>query len=184
LCRTYGLDTWVPLTASSLGLAYAFTGRHNEGVELVQDAIRRGKEARLTHYEPVRMNFLANTYLLAGRHDDALATAQDTLKLARRYRERGPEAWALYLIAVSMAQAQPGERSEIRDNYLAAQDLAEELGMRPLVAHCHIGLGKLDTVFGDKETARNELQSALSMYRDMDMQFYLKQAETELKAID
>ena len=179
LCQTYGLDTWVPLNASSLGLAYAFTGRHSEAVEIVEDAIRRGKEARLTHYEPVRMNFLSQVYSLSGRYQDALAIAQDTLKLARRYGERGAEAWASYLIGASMAELHPNQRKDVRESYIAAQNLAEELSMRPLIAHCALGLAKLDAASGDRATARSELQSALSMYRDMDMQFYLQLAENE-----
>ena len=168
------------MNASSLGLAYAFTGRHSEAVETVEDAIRRGKEARLTHYEPVRMNFLSQVYSLSGRYQDALAIAQDTLKLARRYGERGAEAWASYLIGASMAELHPNQRKDVRESYIAAQNLAEELSMRPLIAHCALGLAKLDAASGDSATARSELQSALSMYRDMDMPFWLEQAETEM----
>jgi hypothetical protein len=38
--------------------------------------------------------------------------------------------------------AQRGDRSGARANFSAALALAEELGMRPLAAHCRDGLGQ------------------------------------------
>ena len=54
------------------------------------------------------------------------------------------------------------------------------LGMRPLVAHCHLGLGKLYRRTGKREQAQEHLTTAATMYREMDMRFWLKQAETEI----
>ena len=58
--------------------------------------------------------------------------------------------------------------------------LAEELGMRPLVAHCHHGLGKLYLKVGPLEQARAELSTAIDLYRAMDMTFWLPRAEAAL----
>ena len=58
--------------------------------------------------------------------------------------------------------------------------LAEELGMRPLVAHCHLGLGKLYRRTGKQDQAREHLTSATTMYREMDMGFWLQKAVVEL----
>ena len=51
--------------------------------------------------------------------------------------------------------------------------------MRPLVAHCHLGLGKLYRRTGKREQAREHLTTATTMYREMDMPFWLEQAEEE-----
>jgi hypothetical protein len=59
--------------------------------------------------------------------------------------------------------------------------LAEELGMRPLIAHCHLGLGKLYQRTGKREEAQEHLATATAMYREMDMRFWLEQAEAELR---
>jgi len=59
--------------------------------------------------------------------------------------------------------------------------LAEELGMRPLAAHCHLGLGNLYRRTGQREQARDHLITATTMYREMDMRFWLEQAEAETK---
>jgi uncharacterized protein HemY len=61
--------------------------------------------------------------------------------------------------------------------------LAKELGMRPLVAHCHLGLGKLYRRTDKREQAKEHLTTATTMYRDMDMGFWLGQAEAETAAL-
>jgi len=55
--------------------------------------------------------------------------------------------------------------------------------MRPLVAHCHLGLGKLYRRTGKREQAQEHLNTATTMYREMDMRFWLEQAEAESQAL-
>ena len=181
LCRTYNFDAQIPWNASSLGLAYALAGRHGEGIEFAQEAVKRGQELRLTRFQPLRVTLLANANLLAGRFEDAFAAARDALELARRYHERGPEAWAIYLMTESMAQLPGSEQKEIHANYLAALKLAEELGMRPLVAQCQLGHGALNARLGETPRAREQINTALSMFREMGMQFWGEKAESALK---
>jgi hypothetical protein len=52
--------------------------------------------------------------------------------------------------------------------------------MRPLVAHCHLGLGTLYAKTGQREQAHAELSTAIEMYRAMAMTFWLLQAEVAL----
>jgi Flp pilus assembly protein TadD len=65
-------------------------------------------------------------------------------------------------------------------HYQQALTLAQELGMRPLVAHCHRGLGVLYARIGRQEQARTELATAIELYRAMDMTFWLPEAEATL----
>ena len=53
--------------------------------------------------------------------------------------------------------------------------------MRPLVAHCHLGLSNLYARTGPREEARQHLATATTMYREMDMRFWLEQAEAGMK---
>lgn len=182
LCRTYAIDIQIPWTASSLGLAYALAGHHQTGVEHAEHAVERADSLGITRYQPLRVTLLSNAYLLAGRCGDAHAAAQRALELARRYLEKGPEAWALYLIAASITQFDPNEQKGVLDDYLAALHLAQKLEMRPLVAHCHVGMGQLQQRMGRQSEAKAELLQATELYRQMDMQFYLRQAEEVLKA--
>ena len=77
----------------------------------------------------------------------------------------------------SRARHDPPDHAE--GHYREALALAEELGMRPLVAHCHLGLGKLYRRTGTFELAQEHLGMATTLYREMDMRFWLEQAEVE-----
>jgi hypothetical protein len=55
--------------------------------------------------------------------------------------------------------------------------------MRPLVAHCHLGLAKLYKRTGKREEARERLTTAATMYREMDMRFWVEQTEAEMRAV-
>ena len=68
-------------------------------------------------------------------------------------------------------------------HYGQALALAEPRGMRPLIARCHPGLGTLYRGTGKSDQARERLITATTMYREMDMLFWLQQAEAELRWI-
>jgi hypothetical protein len=68
-------------------------------------------------------------------------------------------------------------------HYSAATTLASELEMRPLVAHCHLGLGKLYRRTGQREQTREHLATATTMYREMGMTYWVEQAEREMKEL-
>ena len=55
--------------------------------------------------------------------------------------------------------------------------LADELGMRPLIAHCRLGLAQLSRSMGDVEAARDHLATATGMYHEMAMPYWLRRAE-------
>jgi len=67
--------------------------------------------------------------------------------------------------------------------YRSALALAAEVGMRPLVAHCHHDLGKLYGRIGKRDNARDQLTSAIAMYREMDMRFWLEKANAEMRSL-
>ena len=90
-------------------------------------------------------------------------------------------ARAHVVIAGAMA-LEPGAESEALEAYREASLIAERLGMRPLLAHCHLGLGKVHRRTGEREHALEHLTTATAMYREMDMRFWLEQAETEMGA--
>src|SRR5207237_171758 len=80
---------------------------------------------------------------LAGRLANAVEAAGQAVALARQYKERGSEAWSLRLLGEIAARADPPDVEPAEDHYRPALTLAEELGMRPPVAHCRPGLGPL-----------------------------------------
>ena len=80
--------------------------------------------------------------------------------------------------------ASTGGAEEAEGSYREALALAEELGMRPLVAHCHLGLGKLYARTDQRGQAQKHLTTATTLYREMDMRFWLEQAEAELAQME
>jgi Tetratricopeptide repeat len=78
------------------------------------------------------------------------------------------------------AQRHPPDVETAGKHYRSAMAQAHERGMRPLIAHCHLGLGKLYRRTGKRQDAQEHLTTATTMYREMDMHFYLEQAEGEM----
>jgi tetratricopeptide (TPR) repeat protein len=68
-------------------------------------------------------------------------------------------------------------------HYRRALALAEPRGMRPLVAHCHLGLGKLYRRTDKREQAQEHLATATAMYREMGMTYWLEKAEAEVREL-
>ena len=124
--------------------------------------------------------WLADAYLLAGRADDAAPAALRGLAAAQEHKERGVEGYALRLLAEIATQADPPNADQAERYYQQALALAEELGMRPLVAHCHLGLGTLYRKIGRGEDAQAELTTAAKLYREMEMTFWLEKAQAAL----
>jgi tetratricopeptide (TPR) repeat protein len=170
------------VTAAHLGYAYALSGRLPEGVILMDEALA-DPEATGTMHHPLLLAYLGQAHLLAGRRDDAIAVAGRALDLAHRQKERGNEAWVLRLLGEIAAHADPPDLESAQAHYGQALARAEELGMRPLVAHCHLGLGTLYRRIGKREPAQKHLATATTIYREMDMGFWLTKAEQEATAL-
>jgi Flp pilus assembly protein TadD len=126
---------------------------------------------------------LGEAQMLAGHLEEAHTLAERALTLARAHQERGHEAYALRLLGEIVARHEPPERDQAEARYHQALALAEDLGMRPLQAHCHLGLGTLYAQTGRREQARTELSAAITLYRTMDMTFWLPQAEAALAQV-
>ena len=131
--------------------------------------------------------FLSENFRFMGAYDQAIAAAQRALALAegvlahaRERQERGYQAYALRLLGDIAAHREPPESSPAEAHYRQALALAEELGMRPLLAHCHRSLGQLYATIGHRAEARAELAAAIDLYRAMDMTFWLPQTEAAL----
>src|SRR5262245_24188839 len=128
--------------------------------------------------------WLSEICRLAGRGDEALQYARQALDLARQLKERGNEARALHQLGVVHAHIDPPDVAQAETYYQEALVLADALGMRPLQAHCHRGLGTLYATTGQREQARVALATAIALYCVMDMNFWLPQAETTLAHVE
>jgi tetratricopeptide (TPR) repeat protein len=177
------LPHFFPLSAGPLGVAYTLAGRIAEAVPLLERVVQQGTATRRQDGQSLWIACLGEAYLRAGRLEEALCRAQQALKLARTYKERGHEAWILRLFGEIEARHEPPEIEEAEARYRQAQALAEALGMRPLLAHCHLGLGTLYAQSSRGEQARAALTAAIDLYRAMEMTFWLPQAEAALAQV-
>jgi tetratricopeptide (TPR) repeat protein len=169
------------LTCSALGYARALQGLHSEAVALIEEAIVQTRDIGRVMDSSRHHWLLAAAHLLAGRPDDARQAVKEALELARRYGERGNEAEALRVLGECAAAGARPDPTAAHQSFVHAMTLAEELGMRPLVAHCHLSLGKLYRRTGKREQAQEHLTTATTMYREMGMTYWLEKAEVEMK---
>jgi tetratricopeptide (TPR) repeat protein len=133
---------------------------------------------------PLLVAHLGEAYLLAGRIEDASQQARHALERSRDLKQRSHEAYALRLLGEIAAQRQPPDVEAAAASYRHAMTLADELGMRPLAAHCHLGLGTLYARTECREQARAELSAAMALYRAMDMTFWLSRVEVALAQME
>jgi tetratricopeptide (TPR) repeat protein len=184
VCRASGYRVWLPAIVAGLGYAYVLQGRLEEGRALLEEGIseglRMGAPQGLTH-QAARLSEVCR---LMGRGEEAGQHAHQALNLARQQKARGDEALALHQLGVVQAHAAPPDAEQAEAHYRQALALAEELGMRPLVAHCHRGLGTLYALRGRSEQARTELSAAIALYRTMRMISWLSQAEATLAQVE
>ena len=123
---------------------------------------------------------LSEVCCLAGRGEEAWQHARQALDLARQQKARGDEARALHQLGAVHAHRDPPDVKQAEAHYQQALLLADELGMHPLQAHCHRGLGTLYATTGWREQARTALAAAITLYGAMDMVFWLPQAKVVL----
>jgi tetratricopeptide (TPR) repeat protein len=178
LGRTWQFVFGTPLVAAALGAAYALAGRADEALPLVAGLVEEFGSRQIHNRPAFVFLYAGTTYLSAGRIDEAASHAREALALTRRLGARGSEAHALCLAG---DVASTGGAEDAEDYYREALALAGELGMRPLVAHCHLGLGKLYAHMDEREQAQEHLSTATTLYREMDMRFWLEQAEAETR---
>jgi len=178
--RVAAIAVWLPIISSQLGYTYALCGRIDEGRQLLTEAT---EPLRGSPFMSLWIGRLSEVYLLGQRTDDAAVLAERAFDLSRGRGERGYQAEALRLLGeIASHRDPPDETADVY--YRQALALADELGMRPLVAHCHLGLGKLYRRTGKRQEAQEHLSTAATTYREMDMGFWLAQAEATLREVD
>jgi tetratricopeptide (TPR) repeat protein len=169
--------------AVALGAAYTLAGRVADAVPLLTQAIEQAMATNMAGFQALGRLSLEEAQLLAGRLEEAHTLAECTLALAHEHQQRGQEAYALHLIGDIVARREPPEAEQAEAHYRQALALADKLGMQPLVAHCHLGLGTLYSQTGGQAQVRTELLAAITLYRTMEMTFWLPDTEASLAHI-
>jgi class 3 adenylate cyclase/tetratricopeptide (TPR) repeat protein len=180
-CRVWDQPLLLYISSSALGYAYVLAGRVSDALPLLEQSV--ATEAMGVMRSRVHV-WLSETYLRLGRLDEALALAMRSLEICRMQARQGDQAWTLRLLGEIHAHGPPSASKPAEAAYREALTLAEALGMRPLQAHCHYGLGTLYAQAGQRELASAELSTAMTMYRAMDMTFWLPQTEAAMAQVE
>ncbi len=179
--REWNLTLFVLQHTGALGYAYALSGRAANGITLLENALTAVETMEFGTPQSIFLRDLGETYAAADRLNDALEVAERVLTLTRARGQRRYEAWTLHLLGDVTARRDSGEGAD--GHFRDALALAEELGMPPLVARCHLGLGKISGRTGKRKAAQDHLTWAATMCREMDMQFWLEEAEAEMRQL-
>ena len=167
-------SAWV---LAQLGETSEALNRFREGEQLVEGQAARGfvRERSWDYHS------LGRTCLLLGRLDDARRLGDRAVESSPGHQ--GFAAHARHLLGDIATHPDRFDAEGGEAHYRHALALAEPSGMRPLIAHCHLGLGRLYRRMGKRERVQEHLTTAATMYREMDMRFWLEQAEAEMRAL-
>ena len=179
IAREHELFQATIFSSAYLAYAHALLGERERVSEYLALALEKSTWPIRAHWSGFGY-VTATAYLAAGRREEAHAEIRQGLAAAAARNARGYRAPLLRLESEILGEQ---DKAGARERLEEALTLAGELGMRPEVAHCHLGLGRLYRGTGQRDQAREHLTAATAMYRDMDMKFWLEQAEAESKEL-
>jgi predicted ATPase len=171
----------LPFAVASSAWILAQLGEEDEAVSRLRDGEQLlGKYAAAGFVGNLGWFYhaLARACLLLGRLDEARRLGDRAIEISPS--QAGFAAHALHLLGDVATHPDRFDADRGEAHYREALALAEPRGMRPLVAHCHRGLGTLYRRTSRRQRARQHLTAAMAMYREMDMAFWLERAQGEM----
>jgi tetratricopeptide (TPR) repeat protein len=181
LCLRHDVPLWRPVFAAFLGYSLALTARFAEAESLLREALEQSALMRMGSFHSQMIMWLSEARLLMGAAGDAGKLADDALESTREKHEAGLEGWALHLAAEVLTHREPLDLARAEDLYRQAMRQAERLGGRPLTARCHLGLGSLYRRAGRDREARDNLERAAALFRDMGMRLWSDRVDAETR---
>lgn len=169
LCDRYTLPLWRMRLLSSLGIAYACTGRMDEGLELCRRALSDAEAMRVIVDQPMFLVHIGIASLVAARMEDALECGKRALDLAIVHETKTDQAWARFLIGRACLAAGAEAINEAARELDVSLSLAIACEARPLAAFCQTALGKVHYQLGEDAKAQEFMNAAETIYSALDM---------------
>jgi DNA-binding SARP family transcriptional activator len=180
LCAEGRVSLYAPRVLAALGACRAMEGDAEAARRILDQALVEPGASHLGYRHSLVLLHAGEAHLAAGRLDEAPRDAAQALDLARRQGARGDEARALHLEADIRSRTHPSESERALERYAAALALATELGMAPLQARCHLGIGGAHRRAGREELARGALALAAAMLETMEMWRWMPSRDARL----
>jgi tetratricopeptide (TPR) repeat protein len=152
VCRTHDLDAYVSRTMAALGRAMARIGQVKEGLLLLEKAVALDAIAEPQITRSFALTALAEALLLGGELEKALTVGTQAMERTRAHGERGAEAHTCWLLA-TIHSARAIDLDAATGLFETATAIATDLGLLPLLAHCHLGFSDLHEQRGLGEKA-------------------------------
>jgi DNA-binding SARP family transcriptional activator len=184
VARTGNFVVHLPWAVSYSAWVLARLGESSEALEQLREGeqlLERQAARGIVGHLGWAYHSLGRSSLLLGRLDEARTLGDRAVEFSSC--QPGYAAYALQLLGDIAIHSDRVEAESGETYYREALALAGPRGMRPLVAHCHLGLGKLYARTGKQPEAREHLTTATTMYREMDVRFWLEQAGAEIDAL-
>lgn len=170
LVETWSLTYLSPFIKGFYGHVLALGGHHDEGKRQLEEAFELYASMRLGLFRSLVGLQRGEAYFLAGAADEALTMIKRNLALARKRGERGHEAYGLRILGDIIATSKEGNALEAaKTSYESAINLAQSLGLRPLLANCELRLGRLLEQAGRRKAARHHIEAAETLAKDLHM---------------
>jgi class 3 adenylate cyclase/tetratricopeptide (TPR) repeat protein len=176
--RAGNIGLQLPIVIAQSGWALAELGEAGDALSRLRESeqiLEREVTSEQKHGHMNTLKWLGRAYLALGQLKQAQRLADHAIG---RWPDR--DGYVVHFLRLLGDVATHPDRFDAEAGearYREALALAEPLGMRPLVAHCHLGLGKLYQRTSKQRQAREHLTTATTWYREMDMSFYLKRAD-------
>jgi len=168
-----------PPFAGDLALVRALGGRAAEAVTLATQGVTRAERMGRLGRLSLIATHLGEVHVLAGQLTEAAEQGRRALALSRSQKERGNQVYALRLLGVVASERQPADLGGASRHYEEALALATALGMRPLLARCRLGLGRLARRAGEFGVARRHLDGAAALLHEMGMTYWLERVDLD-----
>jgi tetratricopeptide (TPR) repeat protein len=170
LCDRWSFRVWRPRLASTLGVAYARSGRTEEGLQLASEAIRDAEQMHLIADKPRILVGLGRVLMFARQIDAALAVGKQAVEIAMAQEAKGDEAWARFLIGQACLASEPKDLDKSEMHLDIALGLAAACEARPLAAVCDMTLCRIHACRGDQLRAKEFDAAGTAIYQELGMQ--------------
>jgi tetratricopeptide (TPR) repeat protein len=178
------LPLMIHVSQTLLGYADLLSGNFEQSIVRLEQALEGLESIGFMAFVPITLTYRSAAHLRNDQPDRAAAGAQRAADITRERRQLGNHAWTLWMLGEIAAHPTALQADVSHARYGEAITLATELGMRPLVAHCHAGLAKLLMQLGQVHDAAEHRRTATAMYQKMDMTYWLEKAHREIEELE